>query len=84
MLDICVLSILNNTNFSNRHWPSLTKYSPAWTICSQHSDYHHSGPVHVLLQQTASHSSRWQKVRLRVEKDIIAQEGSINITILFP
>jgi len=24
-LDICVLNILNNTNFSNQHWQSLPK-----------------------------------------------------------
>jgi hypothetical protein len=57
-LDICVLSILNNTNFSNQHLQSLPKYRPAWTIYSQHSDYHHSSPVHDVLQQTGSHVSR--------------------------
>jgi hypothetical protein len=57
-LDICVLSILNNTNCSNQHCQSLPKYRPDWTICSQHCDYHHSGPLHDVLQQTASHYSR--------------------------
>jgi len=56
-LDICVLNILNNTNVSHQHSDSLPKYCPAWTICSQHSDYHHSDPVHDVLQQTASGSS---------------------------
>jgi len=57
-LDIFVFNILNNTNFSNQHWQSLSRYSPSWTICSQHSHYHHSGPVQDVLQQTASHFSR--------------------------
>ena len=38
-LDICVLSILNNTNCCNQHWQLITQYRPAWTVCSQHSDY---------------------------------------------
>ena len=38
-------------NFSNQHLESLTKYRPAWNICSQHSDYQHSGPLHDIMQQ---------------------------------
>ena len=49
ILDIYILRILNNANFSNQHWESLPKYRPAWTICSQHSDYHHSGSLHDVL-----------------------------------
>ena len=72
-LEFCVLSILNNTNFPNQHWQSVPKYRPAWTVCSQHSDYHHSGPIYDVLQQTASHSSRLQKNIFEVEKAKIAQ-----------
>jgi len=82
-LDICALSIRNNTNFSNQQWQSLPKYRPAWTVCSQHSYYHHSGPLHDTLQQTASHASRWQNLRFKVELAMIAQKGSRIIAILF-
>jgi len=68
---MCILSILNNTNFSNRHWLSLPKYRPARTIYSQQSDYNHSGPVHNILQQTAPHSSAWQNIRFVVEQALI-------------
>ena len=41
-----VLLNLNNRSFRNKHCAFTLTYRPAWTICSQHSDYHHSGPLH--------------------------------------
>jgi hypothetical protein len=83
-LDICALSIPNNTNATFQHWRPPPKYRPASTVCSQHSDYHHRGPLQDVLQQTASHSSAWQKVMFKVEEAIIALKSSINIATLFP
>jgi len=81
-LHICVLSILNNTNCCNQHWQSLPQYSPVWTICIQHSDYHHSGPLDHKMQETASHFSARQKISFQVEA-IITQKGSRRMAIPF-
>jgi len=47
--DISVPTVLNNNNFCNQHCTLLPKYLPAWSICSQHSDNHNSGPLHDVL-----------------------------------
>jgi len=43
--DISVPTVQNNNNCCNQHCTLLPKYLPAWSICSQHSDNHNSGPL---------------------------------------
>jgi hypothetical protein len=51
-LDIYVVCILNNNDFCNQNFESLTKHLPAWTIYSQHNNYHHRRPVYYVFKKT--------------------------------